>query len=88
MNILDYIPKGKDNAVTRERLCSLTGMNDRAVREMISQARREAVIINLQNGDGYYIPTDRAEIERYVRQETARLKSIGWSLKAARKALP
>jgi len=87
MNILDYIPKGKDNAVTRERLCSLTGMNDRAVREMISQARREAVIINLQNGDGYYIPTDRAEIERYVRQETARLKSIGWSLKAARKAL-
>jgi hypothetical protein len=87
MNILDYIPKGKDNAITRAELTARTGLNDRVVRELISQARRDTVIINLSNGNGYYIPTDRAEIERYVRQETARLKSIGWSLKAARRSL-
>jgi biotin operon repressor len=87
MNLLDYIPTGKDNAVTRPQLCKLTGMSDRKVREQISQLRRDHVIINDQSGKGYYRSNDRAEIERYVRQETARLKSIGWSLKAARKAL-
>lgn len=87
MNLLDFIPYGKENAVSRSQLCKLTGLTDRKVREQISQLRRTHVIINDQSGHGYYRTTDRAEIERYVRQETARLKSIGWSLKAARKAL-
>lgn len=87
MNITNYIPKGKENAITRKDLCKITGLSDRNVRERISQARRETVIINLQNGKGYYQPTEAAEIEQFVRQETARLKSIGWSLKAARNAL-
>lgn len=87
MNITNYIPKGKENAITRKDLCKITGLSDRNVRERISQARRETVIINLQNGNGYYQPTEAAEIEQFVRQETARLKSIGWSLKAARNAL-
>ena len=87
MNITNYIPKGKENAITRKELCEITGLSDRLVRKRISQARREMVIINLQNGKGYYQPTEAAEIEQFVRQETARLKSIGWSLKAARNAL-
>lgn len=87
MNITNYIPKGKENAITRKDLCETTGLSDRLVRELISQARRDTVIINLQNGNGYYQPTDKAEIAQFVRQETARLKSIGWSLKAARNAL-
>lgn len=87
MKITDYIGRGRENAVTRSRLAELTGLGDRTIREMISQERRETVIINLQNGDGYYIPTKAEEVKRFVSQETARLKSIGWSLKAARKLL-
>lgn len=88
MKITDYIGRGRENAVTRSRLAELTGLGDRTIREMIAQERRETVIINLQNGDGYYIPTKAEEVKRFVSQETARLKSIGWSLKAARKLLP
>lgn len=49
-------------------------------------------ILNMQNGDGYFIP-DMNDLEdvrllaKYVRQEESRLKSIGWSLKAARHTL-
>ena len=50
MDITTYIPKGKENAISRKALIELTGLPDRKVRECISQARRETVIINLQNG--------------------------------------
>lgn len=86
MNIIDYIPYGKDKAVTREQLMMLTGYPDRAVREAISQARRETPILNNQDGTGYYRPTDDEKplVERFVRQEERRAKSIFYSLKAAR----
>ena len=90
--IVDYIPTGRKNAITRKELCRITGLSDRQAREHIAQARRNTPIINLQDGDGYFIPnpSDSADmnlLKRYVRQEEARLKSIGWSLKAARKTL-
>lgn len=90
--ITDYIPTGRENAISRADLCRLTGLADRQVRENIAQARRNTPIINLQDGDGYFIPDptdsgDMAQLRRYVKQEEARLKSIGWSLKAARKML-
>ena len=31
MNIIDYIPYGKQNAVSRQELVTRTGMSDRAV---------------------------------------------------------
>lgn len=90
--ITDYIPTGHRHIISRKTLCQLTGLSDRQVRESIAQARRNTPIINLQDGDGYFIPdpSDNGDMEllrRYVRQEEARLKSIGWSLKAARKML-
>lgn len=90
--VLDYIKVGKENAITRAELIDITGLNDREVREDIAVARRNTPIINLQDGSGYFIPdmSKPAEIEylkQYVKQEENRLKSIGWSLKAARKML-
>ena len=89
MNIADFIPVGKDNAISRSQLIKLTGLSDRIIRDMIALERRNTAILNLQNGAGYYIPSasDRGEIERYVKQEEARAKSIFWSLRGAKTAL-
>lgn len=88
--IMNVIPVGHKNAVTRQRLCISTGMDDRRIRKVIAEARRENVILNLQDGSGYYVPDvkndiDKVELRKFVRQEEHRLKSIGWSLKAARR---
>lgn len=88
--IMNLIPVGHENAVTRQQLCISTGMNDRRIRKAIAEARREIIILNLQDGNGYYVPdmeddVDKAELKRFVKQEEHRLKSIGWSLKAARR---
>lgn len=88
-NILDFIPKGKENAIKRTNLAPLVGVKDRDVRKEIQKARMYCPIINLQNGDGYFIPEreDIQELKQYIKQEESRLKSIGWSLRAARKTL-
>ena len=39
-SIIDHIPEGKENAITRDRLCAVTGFPDRKLREEIEQARR------------------------------------------------
>ena len=87
--IMEKIPVGHKNAITREMLHISTGMNDRRIRRAVHEARREIIILNLQDGSGYYIPdmedeTDKAELKKFVKQEESRLKSIGWALKAAR----
>ena len=89
MDIVDYIPFGRENAVTRTQLRIMTGLNDRKIRDKISEARRDTVILNMQDGTGYFrpLPEERHLVEAYDKQETARLKSIGWSLKATRQML-
>jgi hypothetical protein len=49
-SIIDYIPEGKENAITRERLCAVTGLPDRKLREEIEQARRRGEPIVTQAG--------------------------------------
>lgn len=54
MNILDYIPTGHKNAVSRRWLQTATRLNDRKIRDMISAVNTggedNELIINLQDG--------------------------------------
>ena len=91
-DILDYIPTGQINAVTRSELCRRTGLNDRVMRVAIHKARRQIPILNMQDGKGYFIPdmnveSDRRALKRHVQQEESRLKNIGWALKEERRTL-
>ena len=84
MNILDYIPFGEENAVTRMYLKKHTGLSDRFVREYISQARRKQPVLSF--GKGYFRPREeeRHLADKWLRQETKRAKSIFWSSKGAK----
>lgn len=89
MEIIDFIPYGKEKAVSRYELTHFTGLSDRKVRRKISKARKEYVILSLENGSGYYQPTaeDYPELEKFVKREESRAKSIFASLKMARALL-
>lgn len=84
MNIVDFIPVGKDQAISRRLLRTLTGLNDRDVRKEIANARRHTCIINNQDGNGYYIPEDKSEVEGYIKQEESRAKTILYNLNGAK----
>lgn len=85
MNIVDFIPVGKENAIPRAKLRQLTGLKDSVMRGEIAKARRETCIINLQDGRGYYRPTTIEEVDRYIAQEEHRATSIFFNLNGARK---
>lgn len=93
MNITEYIPKGLENAISRKNLCKITGLNDRAMRERIEEARRHTIIISNSDGSGYWIypdnPTDeeQAHLQRYVKQQESRAKSIFYALYPARQRM-
>lgn len=89
MELIDCIPVGKKNAVSRATLCGLTGMTDRTLRENIALLRRDTPIINGQDGGGYYRPDDDDidAVRRSVAQETRRARSVFWALHGARKWL-
>lgn len=93
-NIVDLIPKGSDNAISREALldkCILFGIaiNDRAMRKAIEDARKSHCVLNLSDGKGYFIPdkNDQDKLRHYINQEHDRSIAILRNLKMANNLL-
>ena len=71
------IPSGRENAITRAELACRMGLNDRQMRKVVEDARAEGVIIlNRQDGGGYYQTDDLDDMMRQYRQDTARALAI------------
>ena len=93
MNIVEYIPTGINNAISRKDLCAVTGLSDRIVRRLVEEARRETIIISNTDGTGYWIypenPTEREKelLCRFVKQQESRAKSIFYALYPARQMM-
>lgn len=83
-SIIDFIPVGKNNAITGKELQNITGLDGRSVKQQIANARiRGAVICASLNGGGYFIPSCPSEATEYVRTEQCRINSAKEALKAA-----
>lgn len=77
MNIENYIPYGRDNAISKSELISLTGMTERAVRRAIERARESGIMImSSSQVRGYWQTEDIAEMEDFVRQTDNRIKAL------------
>lgn len=78
MELIDLIPAGHENAVSRKELVRISGLPDRKVRKLIEGYTREgSIVINLE--DGYFRYCDDSDVpylESYYRREMAR----GWSI--------
>ena len=89
ITIIDLIPVGRDNAISRDylvTLCVQKGLvdqklrpesRDRAMRQLLEKARLDYTVLNLSRGEGYYRPSrdDLQDLQRYIRQEENRAKS-------------
>lgn len=77
MSVLDYIPYGKNNAISRERLAQLSGMGDRWMRKEIERLRSEGhVILSSSHGKGYWRSDDASEIGRYIAENKSRIRML------------
>ena len=79
MDIKSFIPVGHENAVTIDTLMDMTGMTNRDVRRAI--ANSESIILNLQDGKGYFRMNPRTKAERaFAEKYSAQEKSRGWAV--------
>lgn len=80
MEIINYIPRGHKNAISRQYLSTLTKQSDRKNRDMIEKNNLSGneLIINLQDGHGYFVPdeTEQSLIRIYRAQEQHRFMSL------------
>lgn len=70
--ILPYIGVGRENAVKRRFLRTMSGLGDRAMRKGIERLREDYPIVNMQDGAGYYLTYDPSELLRFIKQQHSR----------------
>ena len=90
MSIVDYLPEGRDNAISGEELAGLLGLsNKRQLQFLIAKERAHGNLIlstSVPPG-GYYTSRDPVEIEAFVRMMESRAKKIFKVLRGARQYL-
>lgn len=68
MDIKDFIPRGKENAISREMLRTLTGCSDREIRKMIREARLNhegSFILSSSDVSGYWLSDNLTEVRAF-----------------------
>ncbi|MGP8310956.1 hypothetical protein ACG0Z4_08790 [Enterocloster aldenensis] len=82
---------GKENAMSRDELILATGYTDRRIREAIEALRHIRPILNLDDGDGYYIPDTtpqgRQEAALWLSRQDRRIQSMKDATTGARRFL-
>lgn len=75
------IPVGKENALTRQELCSMWGVNERTARAILNELSRydngdDYILIRSGMSKGFYKTTDPAEIAAYRKECLHKGRSI------------
>lgn len=92
--IVDFIPTGKENAISGQKLACLLNCSEREARRLVEHLRRDGVLIcstYRSKGGGYYRPCNSAETAEYFGRQLSRIGHIWAALspfKRYLKALP
>ena len=83
IDITEYIPYGRKNAVSRHELQRRTGLPDRTVRALIEDARRKGAHILSSSADkGYWKSNNVGEI---LRESDGRIRKTAQTVEALRR---
>lgn len=86
-NILEFIPIGKENAISMSELAIRRGVCKRTARKMVFEERCSgAVICSTCSGDGfdgYYRPASIEEASPFIQMQKNRIRSAKLAMKSA-----
>lgn len=88
-NVLDFIPLGRNHAISMNELAMRMGVSQRTARKLVFEARNNgAVICSTCSGDksaGYYRPISVDEARPYIAMQNHRIISATAAKKSAEK---
>lgn len=68
---------GRENAISRKALASLTGLSDRGIRKQIENERRQSMpILSSTQSRGYYLLDSKVDLREYLAEQESRMVSI------------
>lgn len=79
IHISDYLPTGRENAITADEIKNRTGLKRRAVTKSIQRERLAGKPICATNdihNPGYYLADNPAEVQRYIDSLDRRVREI------------
>jgi predicted DNA-binding transcriptional regulator YafY len=74
--IENYIPAGRDNKISRQSLSICTGLPDRTVRRLISDARMRGIPIVGDPAGGYYMAETEADVRLLLSELNSRIEKL------------
>lgn len=85
--ISKLLGRGPNEALTGKELANQIGEDTRTVREMIEAERRRGIPVLSDCRNGYFLPADEAEAERFVRSMRHRAHQILTTAAAVERAM-
>jgi predicted DNA-binding transcriptional regulator YafY len=74
--IENYIPAGRDNKISRQSLSICTGLPDRTVRRLISDARMRGIPIVGDPAGGYYMAETETDVRLLLSELNSRIEKL------------
>lgn len=84
-DLLQMIPVGKTDAISRYDLCRQLKMPDRTVRQLIHDARMIHPILSNTESGGYYLPATKEEAEEFINQQNSYISNINRTIAPVRR---
>lgn len=89
LSVVDYLLPGKENAIPARQLADMLGIRDtRYLRVLVERERRNGAVILSSTDEvhnGYFLPGNQAEVDRYIAQQSARIKTSLDVLRSAKR---
>lgn len=86
MRISDYLNAGRENAIPIRQLIAMLRIPSRSIRRMIQRERLNGVPILSDTHEGYYLPGNDSERERFCRSMRHRADEITRAADAVERA--
>ena len=81
--IMQALRTGENNAISLFNMCKVSGVDNRATRQIIEDLRRSGVVI-ISSNKGYYLPETLEEVKHYINKESKRARSIFYTIRSAK----
>lgn len=86
-SVFNLLHVGAENALTLRELVQLTGEDERSIRRRIQAERKAGKLILSDNQNGYFLPENPADVQRFARSMSRRAAEIAGIARAAEAAL-
>ena len=84
--VLSHFRKGRENGIHLQELEKITRLDNRTLRKVIESIRRSGVCV-CSDENGYYLPANADELERYIKRVNKTARSTFFTLQTARNEL-